>query len=223
MIRLIGVLDLMNGVVVRGIAGRRAEYRPLVSGLGCSCEPLDVARAIRQAHAIDELYLADLDAIAGADPALPLYHRLAADGFRLWVDAGVRTAARRDALHGPWRTVIGLETAAGPEMLQDGCCFSLDLRDGVPLRAWADTPEAVADLAVAHGARSLIVLDLARVGTGAGTGTEQLCGRLRTRHPGIELIGGGGVRGRDDLARLARAGVDAALVASILHDGRLSG
>lgn len=220
--RLIGVLDLMNGVVVRGVAGRRAEYRPLVSELGCSCEPLDVANAIRSAHGIDELYLADLDAIAGAAPALPLYHRLAADGFRLWVDAGVRTTVQRDALRGPWRTIIGLETADGPGVLEDGCCFSLDLRDGVPLRAWADSPEAVADLAMTHGARALIVLDLARVGTGEGTGTVGLCGRLRSRHPGVELISGGGVRGRDDLDRLARVGVDAALVASILHDGRLS-
>src|SRR5947208_666357 len=82
---------------------------------------------------------------------------------------------------GPWKTVIGVESATGPEVLDAGCCFSLDLRDGVPLRPWADGPEGIATLAVERGVGSLIVLDLARVGTGTGTGTEELCGRLRSR------------------------------------------
>jgi phosphoribosylformimino-5-aminoimidazole carboxamide ribotide isomerase len=38
----------------------------------------------------------------------------------------------------------------------------------------------------------------------------------------MELTSGGGVRGRDDLAALADAGCDAALVASALHDGQLT-
>jgi phosphoribosylformimino-5-aminoimidazole carboxamide ribotide isomerase len=35
------------------------------------------------------------------------------------------------------------------------------------------------------------------------------------------LLAGGGVRGYEDLARLADAGCDGALVATALHDGRL--
>ena len=31
--RIIPVLDLMNGVAVRAVGGRRSEYRPLVSRL----------------------------------------------------------------------------------------------------------------------------------------------------------------------------------------------
>jgi phosphoribosylformimino-5-aminoimidazole carboxamide ribotide isomerase len=38
----------------------------------------------------------------------------------------------------------------------------------------------------------------------------------------VTLVAGGGVRGADDLARLADAGCDGALVATALHDGRLS-
>jgi phosphoribosylformimino-5-aminoimidazole carboxamide ribotide isomerase len=37
----------------------------------------------------------------------------------------------------------------------------------------------------------------------------------------VEIITGGGVATRNDLAILAQAGVDAALVASALHDGRI--
>src|SRR5207253_1947746 len=63
--RILPVLDLQNGVVVRGLAGRRAEYRPVVSRLTTSHQPLDIAQAFRDIFGFEHLYLADLDAIAG--------------------------------------------------------------------------------------------------------------------------------------------------------------
>ena len=69
--------------------------------------------------------------------------------------------------------------------------------------------------------RGLLVLDLARVGEGAGTGTEELCARLARTFPGVAISAGGGVRGVEDLERLRLCGVEAVLVASALHDGRL--
>src|SRR5205085_9347687 len=60
---LLPVIDLMQGEVVHGIAGRREEYRPIVSILAESTKPLAVARAFREEFGFNELYLADLDAI----------------------------------------------------------------------------------------------------------------------------------------------------------------
>jgi phosphoribosylformimino-5-aminoimidazole carboxamide ribotide isomerase len=68
----------------------------------------------------------------------------------------------------------------------------------------------------------MIVLDLAQVGMGQGVGTQCLCRTLRCLAPELQIVAGGGVRGPDDLDSLERAGCDAALVASALHDGRLS-
>ena len=68
----------------------------------------------------------------------------------------------------------------------------------------------------------MIVLDLARVGVGSGTGTEELCRQLAATYRDVEVIAGGGVRDAADLRRLKEWGVRAALVASALHDGRLS-
>ena len=68
----------------------------------------------------------------------------------------------------------------------------------------------------------LEVVDLAGVGVGQGVPTLDLCRRLRAAYPKLELISGGGVRGVDDLKALRDAGCDAALVASALHDGRLT-
>jgi phosphoribosylformimino-5-aminoimidazole carboxamide ribotide isomerase len=64
------------------------------------------------------------------------------------------------------------------------------------------------------------VLDLARVGAGDGLDTH-LIARVRNAAPGVSLLAGGGVRGLDDLMRLADAGCDGALVATALHNGRL--
>ena len=55
----------------------------------------------------------------------------------------------------------------------------------------------------------------------SGRPTLELCRRIRSRHGGIELITGGGIRGSQDISDATRAGADAVLVASALHDGSL--
>jgi phosphoribosylformimino-5-aminoimidazole carboxamide ribotide isomerase len=233
--RIVPVLDVMGGVVVRGVGGRRREYRPVVSRLTPSSAPLEMARAFASHFGLRELYLADLDAIAGGVPAWATYATLHAGGFRLWVDAGVRRpqGARALARAGVETVVVGLETVAGPHALGEvaselgeRAVFSLDLRDGAPLGGkgtWEGADAwSVAAQAVRLGVRRLLVLDLARVGIGAGTGTEVLCARLAAAYPEVELSAGGGVRGAADLRRLREIGMRAALVASALHDGELT-
>src|SRR5262249_17293130 len=83
--RILGVLDLMRGVVVRGIAGRREQYAPVVSRLCSSARPAEVARALVEQLGLTELYLADLDAIPGAEPAWPVYEQIRAAGASLWI------------------------------------------------------------------------------------------------------------------------------------------
>jgi phosphoribosylformimino-5-aminoimidazole carboxamide ribotide isomerase len=232
--RILPVLDLLNSQVVRGVAGRRREYRPVVSRLCKSSKPLDVARAFRDHFRLTEVYLADLDAIGGSEPAYTLYADLREVGFHLWVDAGVVEAERGRTLAAYTAgVVIGLETVAGPAVLADLCrelgeriVFSLDLRGGVPLgktETWRNQSAwEIATQAVSLGARRVLVLDLARVGVGEGTGTQELCERLATAHPEAEVWAGGGIRGVEDLRPLRECGVRAALVASALHDGTLS-
>jgi len=230
--KVIPVLDIKNGLVVRGIGGRRDEYRPIVSNLTSSCRPVDVARAFRDQLDLAEIYLADLDAIAGASPAWNIFAEIQALGCRLWIDAGVRQIADAVELsqHGIRDIVIGLETLTAPEVLRAACrepdpeqiIFSLDLRDNRPLGELTNWKEldifAIAAEAIRHGVRRLIILDLARVGTGQGAGTETICRRLADDYPDIEITAGGGIRDVEDLRRLADCRVTSVLVASALHD-----
>lgn len=232
--QILPVLDVMGGRVVRARGGRRDAYRPLISCLTALSLPWEAAENVRTLFGYSQLYLADLDAILGGEPAEAIYADLHERGFRLWVDAGVRQTARACQLveAGVESIVVGLETVAGPEELAKivrvfgaRVVFSLDLRQGEPLGerdAWQG-PDAwsIAAQAIGMGVRRLLVLDLARVGRGDGTGTRELCGRLCAAYPNVAISAGGGVRNRADLDDLRSCGVTTALVASALHRGWL--
>lgn len=233
--QIIPVLDLLNGVVVRGVAGRRDEYRPVVSRLTERHDPLSVAQAFRDQLGLTTFYLADLDAILHAQPNREAYRSLTEAGFHLLVDAGLHHVAGAKQLlaGGIDAAIVGLETWSGPAELRQLCrevgnervIFSLDLKEGHPLGscdAWeTNNPLEIALRAIEAGVRQLIVLDLAQVGVGTGISTLTLCQSISERFPQVRLITGGGVRDENDLEPLDRAGIDGVLIASAFHDGRI--
>ena len=232
--RIVPVLDIQSGHVVRGIGGERHRYEPIRSPLVSSSAPEDVADAIERRFGLREFYLADLDAITGETPSLGVYRRLREAGFRLGVDVGLRSlsAARELAEAGIESVFAALESLPSPAVLRDilselgpeRVVFSLDLLAGRHLGAcgsWPESLDVLVDAVLEMGLRRVLVLDLAAVGRDAGPAPCDALGRLRRAQPALELWTGGGVRGIDDLRRLEDAGVDRVLVASALHDGRL--
>ena len=89
------------------------------------------------------------------------------------------------------------------------------------LNAASYAAEQIARLAADAGATSIIVLDVARVGTGGGPDVETLR-RIHSAVPAVPLFAGGGVRGVDNLRQVAHIGCAGALVATALHEGRLT-
>ncbi|AMV24924.1 1-(5-phosphoribosyl)-5-[(5-phosphoribosylamino)methylideneamino] imidazole-4-carboxamide isomerase [Gemmata sp. SH-PL17] len=238
--RLIPVLDVMNGHVVRARGGVRENYRPIACPFSGSREPTDVAQAVLKLANANELYIADLDAITEKrSVSRATQNILNQCPVPTWLDAGI---GRTDVLDFPetphLRPVVGFETCHKPEILLETLieplrrpvAFSLDLKGGRLLgnwRAWGlDGDRDVMPLArrvIEMGVRALIVLDLARVGTGTGTGTEPLLRAIRNEFPDIDLIAGGGVRTWADVDALGEVGATGVLVASALYDGTLSG
>jgi HisA/HisF family protein len=231
--RVIPVIDLMGGVAVHAVRGERERYRPLRSRIAAGSDPVDLARAMRERFGLEEIYVADLDAIAGGAGSADAVGALAREG-RVMVDAGAATAAAvvRQLELGVARVVIGTESLPGAvafgrlraELPDAPLVLSLDLRAGRvvspdPALSGAAAVDALARFAEA-GAREAIVLDLARVGSGGGPDVT-LLGELHARFPHVELLAGGGVRHAADLRALAGAGARGALVATALHDGAL--
>jgi len=246
------VVDLLDDRAVHARGGDRSTYEPVVMVAGEPIQPghaPDVARAYVDQLGLDDLYVADLTAIAASlersrhharVPAESPRHEgtldgITACGMAVWLDAGIATP--EDATHaihlGARHVVVGLETLPSWKALEEIChalgpghvSFSLDLRDAAPvshlgLVTGRTRPETVVDLAAEAGAASVIVMELARVGTGSGPDLETI-ESVRRAVPHVALFAGGGVRGPQDLRRLADAGCDGALVATALHDGRL--
>jgi phosphoribosylformimino-5-aminoimidazole carboxamide ribotide isomerase len=235
-IRVIPVLDVQSGTAVHAVGGNRAHYGPLVSRLHAGTNPISLASALQTTFGFRELYLADLDAIAGRAPDVALYGQLHVLGLALWVDAGVRDASMLPALRDPTvhTIIVGLESVRGATALAEvisavgpeRVLFSVDLRDGRPIVAqgadWGTADaRTIAEKGVALGVRRLLLLDLARVGRGRGVGTLPLLRRLHAAHLEVELAVGGGIARASDLPALADAGASAALIGSALHDGRI--
>lgn len=238
--RVLPVIDLLHGQVVRGIAGERENYRPIQSQLASDAKPESIARAFAE-FGFRECYVADLNAIAGGEPHWDAYAAMLHHGLELWIDAGCaeqalakRLASFEVAGRGLKRILVGLESLESPDRMPklvecidtERIVFSLDLKHGRPLTRIDDwrtlEPLEIARRVYACGARSFVILDLAAVGTNGGPATTTLCEDLRRASPDVELISGGGVRNADDLRTFAKAGCDFALVASALHDGRIT-
>ena len=84
--RVIPVIDLMHGQVVRGVAGRRSEYRPMVSRIAADARPATVARALVEQFGFDTAYVADLDAILGGQPNIQSLADIQIAGLNVWLD-----------------------------------------------------------------------------------------------------------------------------------------
>jgi phosphoribosylformimino-5-aminoimidazole carboxamide ribotide isomerase len=225
-VRIVGVIDLKGWRAVHARAGDRERYQPVSFVHG---DPLALVAHYR-ARGVEEIYVADLDAIAGGTPQDDVVRDIVRTGMPVSLDAGISSEVR--ALHtintlGVARVIVGLETLPSFEALDVICisiggekvAFSLDLRNGEPvmgrLKA-APTPVEIAGRAVQAGVGSVIVIDLARVGTGSGLDFD-LLSEIRRAAPDVSLIAGGGVRGQEDLDRLEAIGCDGALVATMLQ------
>ena len=221
---IIPVLDLKHGQVVRARAGDRAKYQPIVTPLSPTSDATDVLRGLTRLAPFSTVYIADLDAIAGEGSHGAVLRDLAAGAadIEFWLDGGFATVeAARAALPAKMSPVFGSESLAGVEELASAhknfeeLVLSLDYRAG----GFMGPPEI--EHRVELWPNRIILMTLDRVGTGAGPDLGALAA-LVERAGGRAVFAAGGVRGEDDLARLREIGVAGALIATALHDGRIS-
>lgn len=224
--RIIPVLDLMAGEVVRAHAGERQSYRPIVSPLAESSHPDAVLAGLLSLAPFTAVYIADLDAIAGAGDNSGMVEKLARrfSGLDFWVDAGFRevhSARRRQ--HPGTVPVFGSESMGAVSILADAIdafgaesiILSLDHRN----------ERFIGPSGLDHQPdlwpTRIVVMTLDRVGTRKGPDLMRLRG-VMAKADERAVYAAGGVRSPDDIERLAESGVAGALVATTLHDGTLS-
>ena len=225
--KIIPVIDLMRGQVVHALGGKRRQYRPIESGLCAGSNALDIACALLELYPFPALYVADIDAIQknGSNAAVieKLHQRF--PRLELWVDSGIADVSGFMAWQGQriGHAVIGSESFPEAALLSAVCTsgdalyplLSLDFK-GARFHGeqrLLNDPE--------FWPEQVIAMMLARVGSLQGPDFDQLSA-LMLRAPNKKLYAAGGVRGAQDLARLARAGAHGALLASALHQRLIS-
>ena len=214
---IIPVIDIMGGVAVRAVGGRRDEYRPLATPLAASSDPCAVAEGFLRLHAFEIIYLADLDAIMGQGGDDGVLSRLsvAFPSVEFWIDRG----GLAPPVAANFTRVIGSEslapTSPAPDLSRErNAILSLDF-DAVGFRG----PPALEREPVLWPSR-VIVMTLAKIGGGGGPDFTRLA-EIKALAGSREVYAAGGLRGAEDLASLAGLGIAGALVATALHEERI--
>jgi phosphoribosylformimino-5-aminoimidazole carboxamide ribotide isomerase len=223
-VRIIPVLDLKDGEVVRAGKGERSSYRPIETPLSAGADPVAVTEGLFKLYPFSTIYVADLDAIEGRAPNRAALARIGAmrAAPELWVDAGIAdeetlAAALGDPSLCP---VLGSESQPDDGLLRryrdhPGLILSLDF--------FSDGFRGPASIIEEPGCwpQRVIVMTLARVGSAAGPDIERLK-RVKAMAGSRTVVAAGGVRNMADIRALSSLGIAAALVATALHDGALT-
>jgi len=232
-LEIVPVIDVLGGIAVHAVRGRRNEYQPLKSVFCSSTDPVDVAAALK-ALGFGKLYVADLDAITGGQPDFSLFKRIAdKTGLDLIVDAGIASLEKAEVLKSHVsQVIIGTETLPSTSFVAEAVesfgsekiIVSLDLMgdrllSGFELGRLAEPMMFLRELEE-QGVSQIIVLDLAKVGSGEGVNTAFL--REVLENIKAKVLVGGGVRDIKDLVELQNLGVFGVLVATALHAGKIS-
>ncbi|HEY0416085.1 MAG TPA: HisA/HisF-related TIM barrel protein [Gaiellaceae bacterium] len=215
----IPVLPAVDVLGEEAVRLRRGAYDDVVER---AADPVALAERWVELGA-SRLHLVDLDGARSGGVRPALVRRVAALGVPVQASGGIRSRADADALldAGADRVVVGTAAWPDPEPwldLGEALVLAVDVRDGVVRTAgWTAAGELAWEDAVerARGARILLTA-IDRDGTLAGPDLA-LVGEATAR--GARVLAAGGVRSPADVAALARAGAEAAVVGRALLAG----
>lgn len=217
-------MDILNGIVVHAVRGERSRYKPLISKVCDSPSPYKIISSVLP----KEVYIADLNRLQGRGDNLKLIETLSAE-VKTMVDIGAENM--RDVKRGMEiadRIVLGTETAS-MELIENAAKefsnrinVSIDIKNGMVLakdESLRLEPEELIRLLNAYKINEIIILNLSKVGTGAGIDAEFLkkVASLSTHN----ILAGGGIKDMKDIHALKEIGIGGALVATAVHNASI--
>lgn len=225
MFRIIFVLDILNGNAVHAVKGERAKYQPVKGSVVCnSSAPVDIISTIMP----KEVYIADLDYLQHLGDNFELIAKIS-EMTKTMVDIGPENMDDVEKCAGIADTVIiGTETAsldliaAASERFPGRINVSIDMKKGVVLtmdRKLEMKPRELIKKLNDYDIKDIIILELSKVGTSAGIDVDffQEVAGLSNHN----ILAGGGIRDMDDIHALEKIGVNGALAATAVHNGKI--
>ena len=223
--KLVAVIDLLDGRVVHARRGDRASYAPLDSALSRGGDPVCLTKSLRAMYPFHAIYVADLNAIqrrGDNDDQIKAIAAAAVD-IPMWIDGGICDTAGFGRLQSIDNAipVLGSESAGCIELVEAigrmrrDFVLSLDFRGR----------DFLGPTALLHRAdlwpRRVLAMNLLHVGSEAGPDLS-LIRMLHDKAPSSWVFASGGVRNPADLASARAAGARGALLATSLHDGTMN-
>jgi phosphoribosylformimino-5-aminoimidazole carboxamide ribotide isomerase len=216
---------MLNGSAVHAIRGDRSKYQPVQGSMICdSSHPLDIISALRPC----DVYIADLDRIQHLGDNFELIEKISSK-TRTMVDTGVENMKDIEKCARISDTVIVATETASFDLIENaGKRFpgrinvSIDMRNGRVLtkdKKMEVAPDELVKLLDGFDIRDIIVLELSKVGTGAGIDVDFL--QKIVRASSHNILAGGGIRDMSDIEVLKKIGVSGALVATAVHNGKI--
>lgn len=222
---IIPAIDILSGQAVRLHKGLREEVTVF------SDNPIELIDGFVEQGA-ERIHIVDLDgAFAGERTHSEIIAGLCAKSrVPVEVGGGIRSP---EALSGCFSdgaqfAVLGTAAIKSPVFVEQACkshpgrvIVAVDAKDGmVAVEGWVETSSVSASelgkRAASWGAAALLYTDVSRDGTHAGpnvAATEALHNEC-----GIPVIASGGISSLDDIAELARAGIEMAVVGRAIYD-----
>ncbi len=225
MFRIVFVLDILKGDAVHAVRGERSKYKPVSGSRVCdSSAPMDIISALCPG----EVYIADLDRLQHLGDNFGLIKKISSK-TKTMADIGAEYMTDIEKCLGIADTVIlGTETASfelierASERFPGRINVSIDIKNGRVLtkdRKMEMEPEKLVTLLNEYDINDIIILELNKVGTGAGIDAGFL-----SKIVGLSahnILVGGGIRDMNDINALKGAGVSGALVATAVHNGKI--
>ena len=226
---VIPAIDLRDGRCVRLYQGDYAKETVY------SDDPVEVALRWQEAGAV-RLHVVDLDGAARGEPANLEIMASIAGSTRMPIQLGggirsVETIDRAIAM-GAGRVVLGTSAVGDPGLVETACdrfgpeaiVVGVDARDGlVATRGWLESSGVAAiDLVrqmTSLGVTRFVYTDIARDGTMTEPNFQAIEDLMKAT--GAVVIASGGVSTLEHLGRLARLGVDGAIVGKALYEGAI--
>ncbi|MEQ1484133.1 HisA/HisF-related TIM barrel protein [Methyloglobulus sp.] len=220
--QVIPVIDLKNGLVVHAKQGNRDDYAALKSELCKSSDIFDVVDAFRTLFRSPTIYIADLNAITrqGNNGALLATVLASFPNITFWIDGGYPLCNDNLIKFDNFMPVLGSESfhdenVSDIKKFNQNFILSLD---------YSSTGELGAKTLFSEQElwpENIIIMSLPKVGSNQGPDLDRLS-TYRKQYRQRNIIAAGGIRDSEDLRTLEQIGIETALVATALHNGKIS-
>ena len=226
---VIPAVDIMDGKCVRLVKGDPTRSKVYFD------DPLDAAKLLESKGA-ELIHLIDLDAALGSGQNLDIVKKILKNvRVKVQIGGGIRTLEKAETLLklGAFRVIFGTAAVQNPALVGEATsrngseriAVAVDEKEGkASFHGWKDR----SDVDCLDLARTLEQMKVGAIiftttsvdGTLKGPQVEKIEKLVETVR--IPIIASGGIRGLNDLAMLARVGVEGAIVGTALYEGRFT-